>query len=157
MNTFFSISNWTHEELASHFLLPRHTPTAYPGSTPGFKINVVPVQVCGKVMFYTRLSFCPRGGGGGRTCHRHPLPYMPPAMHTPCHTHPSCHAYPLPHTPPCHAYPLPHTPLSCTPRAMLAPCHAPPPATHASPRHTRPYRNMVNEPAVRFLLECIIV
>ena len=83
----FSISNWTHEELASHFWLPQHTPTGYPGSTPGFKINVVAVQVCGKVMFlHASVILCT---GEGRTCHTYPLPYMPP-----------CHAYPLPHTPP---------------------------------------------------------
>ena len=100
LNTF-SISNWTHEELASHFWLPRHTPTGYPGSTPGFKINVVPVQVCGKVMFLHESVILSRGG---RTCHTHLLQYMPPAMHTPCHT---------------------HTPV------IHPPCHACPPATHA--------------------------
>ena len=117
----FSISNWTHEELASHFWLQWHTPTGYPGSTPGFKINVVPVQVCGKVMFL-HASVCHSvHGGGGATCHTHPLPYMPPAMHTPCHTHP-----PAMHDP-CHT----HNPV------MHAPCHArplpcpPPPATNA--------------------------
>ena len=54
-------------------------------------------------------------------CHARPLPYMPPAMHTPCHTHPLTCMPPLPHTAPCHApschtcplchtSPLPHTP-----------------------------------------------
>ena len=68
-----------------------------------------------------------------------PLPHMPPAMYTPCHTHP-CHACPHCHTcplathTPYHAHPLP-----CMPPAMHVPCYAcplsyMPPATHA-PHH----------------------
>ena len=72
----------------------------------------------------------------------HPLPCMPPVMHTPCHTcplphmpptmHASCHACPLPCTPPRHTHPTTHAPRHACPPAMHAPSHACP-HCHACP------------------------
>ena len=68
-----------------------------------------PQLSCGKVMFYTYLSFCSQRGMLPHTppCHAcAPPPYMPPAMYiSPCHacappprlppaTHAPCHTHP---------------------------------------------------------------
>ena len=101
---------------------------------------------------------------GGRAC----VPCMPHlGMHPPA-THTSITPTLGMHTPP-----LPCMPLPCMP-----PCHACPPAIHAPPHHTPPrafmppamhapyhtcphppqiLRDVVNERAVRILLECILV
>ena len=54
-----------------------------------------------------------------------PLPYMPPAKHTPCHAHPP------PCTPPAmHAPPATHAPLPCMSPCCAQPsCHTCPPDT----------------------------
>ena len=89
-------------------------------------------------------------------CHACPLTHTHPAMHAPCHTHPSAtHTpamHPLPCMPPamhtpCHACPLPHMPPAMHPHAMhtFPPYHACPipghawsPTMHAQPPHTHP-------------------
>ena len=93
-----------------------------------------PQQSCGKVMFL-HLSVILSTGGACMPPHR----ACPPAMHAslPC-TPPATHA-------PCHAHPL----------AMHPPCNACPSATHAPDLGI--LRDVVNEQAVRILLECILV
>ena len=91
------------------------------------------------------------------------------AMHAPHHTCPPCHTCHLPCMSPCHACPpAMHVPLPCTPHHHACPLPCTPPATHIpamhAPHHTCPPtmyaplpHNMVNEWAVRTLLECILV
>ena len=92
-----------------------------------------------KVMF-SRVSVCPLGAcvAGGHVwqgeCIVHPLPCMPPTMHTaPLSCMSPCHACPLPRMPPCHAHPLPCMSPPCTPLPRMPPCHACPPLPRTTP------------------------
>ena len=125
---------------------------------------------------------CPTSVTHDRLLHMSPAMHTPchacfNATHAPCHTRLPPYMPPLPHMPPCHACPSPpHThPLPCTPPATHAPvCHACPHPVHPSAIHAPPYmpsatharthppplpitHAMVNERAVRILLECILL
>ena len=98
-------------------------------------------KVCGKVMFlHVSVILFTRGDVHGMYAplpraplpHMHPVMHAPPAIHDPCYT---CPPSPVTHAP-CHTCPPP-----CTPPWQ----HGPPP------------NDMVNERAVRILLECILV